>query len=196
MTSGMDYTGLLALAKRRRSTRTFAARKVPGKDIDRIIELCRTSPYACGSSSWDILALSDSNIIADMANAVKMECERIASSADDCFREDMSGYCQWFYSFGRAPAVLLPVFRIQKTLSLAVPAEAAALTAYENETFAKSIACVSMLALLGAESLGLGACLMTGPLLAEKQLSKIAGVKPGRRIGALIPIGYREEQNR
>jgi nitroreductase len=50
-----------------------------------------------------------------------------------------------------------------------------------------------MLILLAAESLGLGACYMTGSLVAEAALAGLLAVKPGRSIGAVIPVGYRAE---
>ena len=50
---------------------------------------------------------------------------------------------------------------------------------------------VERLRRLGDESLGLGACYMTGPLLAARELAKLAGLKPGREPGALIPLGYK-----
>jgi nitroreductase len=47
-----------------------------------------------------------------------------------------------------------------------------------------------MLILLAAESLGLGACYMTGPLIAGEELAQITGLSAGQEIGAIIPIGY------
>ncbi len=61
---------------------------------------------------------------------------------------------------------------------------------WERDNFTKSISCVVMLVLLAAESLGLGACYMTGPLIAEKEIGKIINIKKGRNIGAIIPLGY------
>jgi nitroreductase len=62
---------------------------------------------------------------------------------------------------------------------------------WERDNYTKSISCVAMMVLLAAESLGLGACYMTGPLIAQNQIMEIAKTKPGREIGALIPIGYK-----
>jgi nitroreductase len=62
---------------------------------------------------------------------------------------------------------------------------------WERDNYVKSIACVAMLILLAAESLGLAACHMTGGLIAEDALGPLAKIRKGRSIGALIPIGYR-----
>ena len=47
-----------------------------------------------------------------------------------------------------------------------------------------------MLVLLAAEALGLGACYMTGGLLAEHEILELITNKKDRKIGAIIPIGY------
>jgi nitroreductase len=60
----------------------------------------------------------------------------------------------------------------------------------ESENFVKSISCVTMLILLAAQSLGLASCFMTGALIAEEELGRLVKVKPGYRIGAVIPLGY------
>jgi nitroreductase len=52
---------------------------------------------------------------------------------------------------------------------------------WERDNFVKSISCVAILVLLAAESLGLGACLMTGPLGAEEELARRIGVKENRK---------------
>ena len=61
---------------------------------------------------------------------------------------------------------------------------------WEKDNFVKSISCVAMLVLLAAESLGLGSCYMTGPLIAEKQIKEFLGIQENKVIGALLPIGF------
>jgi nitroreductase len=61
---------------------------------------------------------------------------------------------------------------------------------WERDSYVKSISCVAMMILLVCESLGLGACYMTGPLIAENEISQIIKLKKGRNIGAIIPIGF------
>lgn len=68
---------------------------------------------------------------------------------------------------------------------------------WAGDNHAKSIACVAMLTLLAAESLlGLGAWLMTGPLLAGNHLRSAIGLRRNQHIGALIPVGYPADKTR
>ena len=62
---------------------------------------------------------------------------------------------------------------------------------WEHDNLTKSLSCVAMMILLAAESLGLGACCMTGPLLAGKELNGILGLREFFLLGAIIPVGQK-----
>jgi len=48
-----------------------------------------------------------------------------------------------------------------------------------------------MLLLLAAQSIGLNACYLTGPIIAQNEILKLINAKQGKEIGAIIPIGYK-----
>ncbi len=48
--------------------------------------------------------------------------------------------------------------------------------------------------LLAAHTLGLGACWMTGPLVAADGLRRCLQVTKGWDIAALVPVGYADEE--
>ncbi len=56
-----------------------------------------------------------------------------------------------------------------------------------------SVAAALTQLLLAAHALGLGACWMTGPLVAEERLACALQVPDGWRISALVPVGYPAE---
>ena len=62
--------------------------------------------------------------------------------------------------------------------------------AWEHDNLTKSLSCAGMMILLAAESLGLGACYMTGPLLAGTALNATLGLRDNFLLGAVIPVGY------
>ena len=190
MTGTPEYEKLLKLCRARRSSRAFAAKPVSRADVERIIALAAASPYASGAKSWEILAVDDGAKIKAMAQAVKDRCAALAAGLDGEYKKEFEAYSRSFSAFESAPVVLLPAFRDRRTLSLLL--DRPDLAAYERENSVKSISCAAMLVLLAAESLGLAACYMTGPLLAAEEIGKIAGLRPGREPGAVIPVGYRE----
>lgn len=189
MTQASEYENLLRICRSRKSCRSFSARPVARECVDKILELAATSPYASGSKAWEIAVITDREKIKALAETVRRRCAELSDNADPDFRKEFMDYSRSFSGFETAPALLIPAFKDRRTISLALPGRG--LESYERDNSVKSISCVSMLVLLAAESLGLAACYMTGPLLAGGEVAKIAGLRPGREPGALIPIGYK-----
>jgi nitroreductase len=184
------YEELMKLCSARHSCRSFDTRPVSAEDVQRVVKAAAAAPFASGSKSWEIAVVDRSAVIKEMAAAVRRRSGELAAKMKNEDRKEFLDYSRFFTAFETAPVVLVPAFKDRRTLSLLLPGEG--LEAFERENSVKSISCACMLALLAAESLGLGACYMTGPLLAAKDLGRLAGLKPGREPGALIPLGYRE----
>jgi nitroreductase len=62
-----------------------------------------------------------------------------------------------------------------------------------RDTTASVAAALTQL-LLAAHALGLGACWMTGPLVAAAELRALLAVPDGWELAALVPLGYPAEQ--
>lgn len=184
------YLALEALCKARHSTRRFLDKPVSDELVAKILEIARTSPFAGGSKSWEVLVIRDRARIEETARAVRARVATLHASIRPAFQEAFLEYAKNFSSFESAPVLMLPVVRVIPTLTLMLPEPTDGVVRMESENYVKSISCVAMLILLAAESLGLASCFTTGPLLAEEEIATIVAVKPGRRIGALIPIGY------
>ena len=121
--------------------------------------------------------------------------EKVRATAESMERESADlfvKYSQNFMFFREAPLLIIPYFKVTPVMrSLLRESVTESLLQWERDNSVKSISCVSMLILLAAESLGLGACYMTGPLIAEREISEILNIPPGREVGAIIPIGYK-----
>lgn len=187
------YESLKVVCGRRRSVRSFDDRALDPMQIQRIREIAMTSPYASSRRSWEVLAVTDRKVIADLAELVR-ECSRsLAGRIREDFRKGFLGYAENFTCFETAPALFIPAFRVQPFLSGMLTSEDDGVARWERDTFVKSISCVAMSILLAAASLGLGACYMTGPLVAEAELRSRLGLRSGREIAAVIPVGYPKE---
>jgi len=185
-----DYAALEAICTARHSTREFLDSPVPAELIEKILAIARTSPFAGGSKSWEILVVQEQDQIAEAARVVRSRVEELHSSIKPAFQQGFLEYARYFTAFESAPVLLLPVFRVIPTLTLMLPEPQESIIRMESENFVKSISCVAMLILLAAQSLGLASCYMTGPLIAEEEIGRLVNIKPGRRIGAIIPLGY------
>jgi nitroreductase len=188
------YDSFKTLAERRESIREFSDKDVSDSDIQKILGIAQTSPYASSRKNWGIEVIRDRECLRKAAEAVDAKCESMRSQLRDDFAESFVSYSKSFSVFKNAPVVLVPYFRVSPTVSLMMKSKDDSVLTWERDTFIKSISCVTMLLLLAAESLQLGACCMTGALIAEDELLDIFNIKNGRRIGALVPLGYAREE--
>ena len=186
------YETLLTLCQRRHSVRSFLQQPLSAEQIEKIRAIAATSPYASGRKNWELLVITDIEIIAQMTSVVRDQVNKLAAQVRKDFSDSFNVYAKYFSIFESAPAIFVPTFRNAASFSQTLFNEDAknSIAAWERDNYIKSISCVSMLVLLAAESLGLSACYMTGPLIAEKELAALIQVKPGYSIGALIPVGY------
>jgi nitroreductase len=188
------YEALLEIASRRKSVRHFAETPVPEQLIEKIVKIAHLSPYASGRKNWGIEVVKDQFIIKQAAQAVSDKVIKIKSNIPEDSQNDFTDYAENFTCFKNAPLLLIPYFRVSPTVSIMMRSPQGSLTEWERDSFVKSISCVAMMVLLASESLGLGACCVTGALIAEDELLPIFKIKPGRRIGALIPVGYKKTE--
>ncbi len=186
------YDSLHEICSRRRSVRAFAERPLSAEEIGRIRAIAATSPYASGKRNWELRVVTDRAEIRALAEIVGAACRDAEGRVREDFRESFRNYAKNFPLFASAPALFLPVFRVQPSLSIMTEGAMEAIERWERDNVVKSISCVAMLVLLAAESLGLKGCYMTGPLIAGPRLAERLGLRNGYEIGAVIPVGHPE----
>lgn len=189
---GTDYEILKNICQRRKSNRKFFNREISKDDIDKIIAVAESSPYASGLKNWDIQVITDVDMIKQIAHGVREKVKDWEPEIRDDFREHFVNYARNFTFFEDAPVLFILNFRVSPVMAHMFGSNIKNdILTWERDNFTKSISCVAMLILLAAESLGLGACYMTGPLIAQDKIKPLLKTKPGREIGALIPVGYK-----
>jgi nitroreductase len=189
------YEVLKEICAARKSTRSFSDRIPPREVIDKIKEIGFTAPYASGKKNWDILVVEDRALIDRIAEAAEKKIKGLGERIRPDFRRAFLEYAKSFTAFRTAPIIFVLIFRIAGTLSLIIDEPSREVLDWERDTCTKSISCPAMLILLAAESLGLGACYMTGALIAEREIGGLIKIGRGRSIGAIIPVGYKRGEN-
>lgn len=186
-----EYNSLLGLSSKRKSIRRYSPNPLPEVIVDKIVAIAATSPYAGGRKNWGVKKISDRAVIEEMVEVVEDKIEQLANSLENTEAQLFKNYGKNFLIFKEASHLLIPYFRVSPTIrSLLREGATPPLLEWERDNATKSISCVAMLLLLAAESLEVGACYMTGPLIAERELAELLEIPPGREIGAIIPIGY------
>ncbi|MDD2491881.1 MAG: nitroreductase family protein [Bacteroidales bacterium] len=185
------YEQFKIICETRKSCRKFKPEPVPDESIEKILSIASHSPYAGGSKSWGIITIKEKSAMDSLAAAIKEEVEVVSHNMELDAREMFINYSKNFLFFTEAPLIIVPYFKTTPVMSSLLKENVTQpLLIWERDNSVKSISCVAMLILLAAESIGLGACYMTGPLIAGERIAEILKIPPGREAGAIIPIGY------
>lgn len=182
------YQNLLSLMRERRSVRRFRAEPLPAGTLERLLEAARWAPSASNRQPFRFLAIEDVASRTRMADLVREAVQENLEKLAEDERGPAAAYAENFVGFENAPLVLATYFRNRNPLAecLALPAD------WEVGAVSSASAAIMNL-LLAAHALGLGACWMTGPLVAAPRLEAFLGVPTGWRLSAIIPVGFAAE---
>ncbi|MCP4690959.1 MAG: nitroreductase family protein [Desulfobacterales bacterium] len=190
---------ILQLIKERRSVRRFAPGPPSDESLMKLIEAAAAAPSAGNKQPWRFIIVKTRALIESAVHAVNEERARLLTLLRGEFRADFERYSENFTNFRRAPVLIVPVYRSFAGLSEMLQESAGEeerLFQRSLERHASLVAVSSAIQniLLMARGLGLGACCMTGPLIAENALVDCFKVPSGWRIAAVIAVGRPDEQ--
>lgn len=189
----MSYESLLKLCSNRKSCRQFlAGDTLDAQEVQQVLDLAAHSPFASGRKNWKIAVVTERERIAALAAKVRDEATALAGWMEEEPARFFLNYARSFTFFETAPALFIPYCRESATMKSLLREQASAdILQWDRDNLTKSLSCVAMLILLAAESLDLGACYMTGPLLAGKSLNAVLGLPENVLLGAVVPVGHR-----
>ena len=189
------YESLKSLCERRRSCRQFIADDaLNADDVQKILDLAAHSPFASGRKNWKIAVVTDKAVISALSLQVREDAQALAQKMEEEPAGFFLNYAKSFTFFEEAPALFIPYCRESATMkSLLRESATQDILQWDRDNLTKSLSCVAMLILLAAESLNLGACYMTGPLLAGKNLNKVLNLPENILLGAIIPVGHKKD---
>jgi nitroreductase len=182
---------LLALLRTRRSVRRFRADPVTDAQVAALVEAAAAAPSAGNRQAWRLLLVTSRERIEAMATAVRAEVERLRAGLREDAAPEADAYLENFLHFAGAPLVVAPIHRQGPDLLAAAGASPRA-SRGDAEALCSVAAAIENL-LLCAHALGLGACWMTGPLVAADALAPILEVPRGWAVSALVPVGVPAE---
>lgn len=182
----------------RRSVRRFKPDPVARPLVERLLEAAVTAPSASNKQPWRFFVVERREVIADMAAAVRDAVARVEAHVPEESRAAFRAYGDYFTRFEGAPVVIAPIFRGSTVLSNLVDAQLPdddrrAILAMERDggLMGTSIAIGNLLLMAG--ELGLGASVMTGPLVADRALRAILGVPDAWGLACLVAVGHPDE---
>ncbi|OIO38591.1 MAG: hypothetical protein AUJ75_02615 [Candidatus Omnitrophica bacterium CG1_02_49_10] len=105
-------------------------------------------------------------------------------------KEEFGAYSRYFTFFSGAPVVIAVVAKPYDSTTARILKTYDGNVSYSSSAGIQGVAAAIENMLLTAAALGLGACWMTGPLIAKDGLEKVLGIKAPNELAALIPLGY------
>lgn len=183
---------IFEIIKRRRSIRSFLDDPVPDEDINKIIDAAMWAPSGSDSQPWEFLIIKSDEKKKELAKVVKSKMDGIIKEEikDDKERQLLRSYSKYFTFFYKAPIVII-VYGKEKSSSFReiINKYRSEDKAIKSTSFVQSMSAAIENLILAAEGLGYGTCWMTGPLIAEDELKKVANIDPSKSIIAIIPLG-------
>jgi len=169
--------------KTRKSIRKFKQEDLDLNQVKKIIEISINSPSGGNAQNWFTYIIKNKGIL----NTMRAEVERIYKKITG---KDAPGV---YAFFNEAPVVLAVVQKPYVGSLDSILEKADKDRNYDRKFIVnpglQGVSSFITHILLIAHNEGLGACWMTGPLIAKPEIESILGIKKPDNLVALIPIG-------
>jgi nitroreductase len=187
----MNYEDFLALAQSRRSVRKFAARPVSRRDLFRVLEAARWAPSNHNRQPWRFLVIEDRSKVAKLAQQVEAELSEKLKLLPAVASGYVGEFARHATFFSNAPVVILALHKLPVSFASSLLKKVAQPELVSGEPLSTAMAVQNLL--LAAHSIGLGACVLTAPLIAQDAINCELSPPAGYAITGLIALGYADE---
>ena len=186
---------IFELASKRRSIRKYENTAIPAADLEYFIKTAVTAPSGCNSQCWEFVAVTNRDVIDQMAGAVRQAFSDLleGSNQGSVYIERKGSVASFFEN---APLVIA-VFMTRLEYYDPIITEVYEAKKYDHRAImnllsypdALSVGAAIQNLLLAVEEKGYGACWMNEPALAGKAINHILGVPDEHLFMSMIPVG-------
>lgn len=196
----MNGESFLDLLSQRRSVRAFTAQPVPHAVLERLVQAAITAPSPTNRQPWRFAVVTKADLRQRITEAVRDRAEEMkAIIRKGHHAEDFGQYGDFFHEpLATAAAIIVPQYRVYPDLIANLvasgggdPAKFHTAASMQAELCSTSAACMALL--LQAQSEGLGACWMSGPMIGRDEIQRLLDIRdPWKMVGA-IAVGYPDQ---
>jgi nitroreductase len=186
-----DYDRLLDLIRLRRSIRRFSNRAVSRDDLMRLLEAARWAPSNHNRQPWRFLVIEDKQQINQLAETVRRGLSEKLKSLPEAAAAYAGEFTHYATFFSNAPVLLVVLHKQPVSVSAPLLAGLKSPDLVSGEPLSVAMAVQNLL--LAAQALGLGTCVLTGPLLAQDALTGELDLPAGHDLTCLVALGYPAE---
>jgi nitroreductase len=183
-----DYEQLLTTIRARRSIRRFSDRTVSREDLARMFEAARWAPSNHNRQPWRFVVLEDRAQIATLAGAIREGLTARLQALPALVAGHAEEFVHHATVFAQAPTVIVALHRRPASLASALMQGVPFPELVSGEPLSVAMAVQNLL--LAAQTLGLGTCMLTAPLLAREAVAGALALPPGCDITCLVAVGH------
>lgn len=176
----------------RRSVRHFRQDPVSSDLIEKCISAADIAPSGGNQKNRRFIVVFNGDKTEELQKIIEDKIYEITDSLKSAkAKKEFEVYSlKYFTFFAEAPALICVVIKPYDSLTGRLIKKINPDLNYQSSAGIQSVAASVENLLLAATSMGLGACWMTGPLIAKDELEKSLGIKKPEELFALIPVGY------
>jgi len=184
---------LVNAIEQRRTVRRFSSTPVAAEVLKELARRAGLAPSINNSQPWKFIAVTRAAMIQEMATAVHQRVNQLFAGAE---KENILRTVDHYSTvFENAPAILFITTRPYQAIADEIGSGATghdALNAMRRHPDLQSVGAAVQNILLSATELGLGACWLSGPMVARPELEKILGLEQPWELVTAVAIGNPE----
>jgi nitroreductase len=174
----------------RTSVRSFLSDEIPDADIREMVRLAGLAPSVNNFQPWTFILIKNKktlNLMSQMVSVKLKEMPSKGSKVDANIRNQVEWYSTFFKD---APAVIAIILdKYESVLEKGVDVSHSKVNEIRNYPDIQSAgACIQNLLLAAVDS-GYGACWLSGPMVARKEIEHLIGVKAPSVLLSFVAIG-------
>ncbi|MHC1707943.1 MAG: nitroreductase family protein [Bacteroidales bacterium] len=174
----------------RTSTRSYLPDPIPVDDIKEMVHLAACAPSVNNYQPWKFIAVINQKVKDDMAEIIAGKIEAIPSNESKVAR-NVKSQVEWYATFFKdAPVVVAVAMETYETiLEKGVDLSHDDINRMRNYPDIQSAGAAIQNLLLAAVDKGYGACWMSAPMIAGKELVSILQIESPYQLIAFVAIG-------
>lgn len=181
----------------RRSIRKFQNQRVPVDALRQMLEAAICAPSGSNRQPWRFQIITNPVVRDRLISCTQAAIADVAKDVQPGFADNFVGYSKYFLNFGQAPMLIAVLYKSEPMLASLFKEGTDSSNRMQALEMKSSVMSVSMAVqnlLLAATELGLGTCVMTGPLIAADAFAHILSVPEGWELLCLVSVGYSDEE--
>ncbi len=189
----LNYNDLLNFMKKRRSARIYAQKMVRREDILKIIEAGIQAPSPTNLQGWKFRILDNEKEINYLTIIIEKKLDELINKTEEgILRESFTEYSGNFTFIKNSPCtILLYSLKPRKVFKSLFKDK---INSYKGGGSLLSLGMVMQNMMLSAQSLGISSCPLTGPLIAEKEITDKYPPPQKYELSGLMTLGYADSQ--